>query len=168
MSLSQQQERRFYAYVYRINGVMAYAGKGCGDRAWQHIKGARNPILRQRIASAKTVQVRVIRTGMTEAEAFQLERRCIAKWKQTLCNVSQGAYSSAEAAWHECLYDLQTNVIGYGHAITRKSRALMDMTTGETVERDTMELRVRNLVWLRRQYRKLMRSIERQHPHLIS
>ena len=158
----------FYVYAYRIDGQMAYIGKGKGKRAWVHLRDAKNAIFRLRIANANRVTVRIIKAGLTEAEAFQLERRCIRKWDQTLCNIAQGIYSSDEAVWHDCLHDLQNNVISYGETIKRKSRSLMNMETGQMAEQDSMELRVRNLAWLRRQYRLIMRAIEKQHPSLIA
>jgi hypothetical protein len=167
MSLTKQQ-KRFYVYAYRIDGRMAYVGKGTGNRAWVHLNSARNPILKARIAKGNRVVVRILKAGLTEVEAFRLERVCINKWGYTLCNIASGTRTATEAAWHECLHDLQHKIIGYGEAIRKPSRTLVDLSTGKTQEADSIVLRIRNLAWIRRQYRQLMRSIERAHPDLIS
>jgi hypothetical protein len=96
----------FYVYAYRIDGQMAYVGKGKGKRAWCHLKGAKNAILRDRISNGKSVRVKIIKRGLSEAAAFELERKCIAKWADGLANISGGARSSAEALLHECLEEL--------------------------------------------------------------
>jgi hypothetical protein len=96
----------FYVYAYRIDGQMAYVGKGKGKRAWCHLRNAKNAILRDRISNGKSVRVKIIKRGLSEAEAFQLERKCIAKWANDIANISGGARSSAEALLHQCLEDL--------------------------------------------------------------
>lgn len=166
MSLTEQQER-FYVYVYRVDGQMAYVGKGQGRRAESHLTHTHNPILRQRMNAANRVTVKVIKRNMTEADAFRLERKCINKWRKTLSNQTQGTRTQVEAIWHDCLNELQNNTISYGTAMTRPIRILFDLNTGQMAECDTLELRVRNLVWYKRQLRQLMRKLEAADPGLV-
>ena len=104
---------------------------------------------------------------MTETEAFRLERRCIRKWSETLCNVSQGQRTSTEALWYACLHDLQNNFISYGTAITSTTGNTHNFVTGKS-EPDTMRLRVSNLAWLKGRMRRVMRALEQQDPGLVS
>jgi hypothetical protein len=97
------EQQRFYVYAYRIDGQMAYIGKGKGRRAWCHLSNAKNAILRDRISNGKSVRVKIIKQGLSEAEAFQLERKCIAKWADDIANIKGGVRSSTEALLHECL-----------------------------------------------------------------
>jgi len=159
-------KRNYYVYAYRIDGDMAYVGKGTGKRAWEHLRRARNPILRQRIASANSVTVRVVSRGLTEPEAFRLERRCINKWRATLSNLTQGTRTQTEALWHDCLNDLQNNFISYGVAVVSTNGSRYDLQSGSIVA-DTIALRVRNLAWLKRQMRSIMRMLEAEDPSLI-
>jgi hypothetical protein len=157
----------FYVYAYRIDGQMAYVGKGKGKRAWVHLRGAKNAILRQRIANGRKLQVRVLKANLSEPEALALERRCIKKWQRSLSNIAQGSRSEVEALWYECLNDLQTHLVSYGQVIVMRSRCLLDLETGAEHEQDSMRLRVRNLMYIKRRLRRIMRAIENTHPHLI-
>lgn len=157
----------FYVYAYRIDGQMAYIGKGKGKRSHAHLNGARNPILRQRINAASSISVKVIKGGMTEPEAFRLERRCINKWGRSLCNLTQGTRTQTEAVWHDCLNQLQNHFVSYGEAITQTNGSEYNLQSGK-VERDSISLRVRNLAWLKRQTRLIMRTLEAEDPSLIS
>jgi hypothetical protein len=102
MSKLSKQQEAFYVYAYRIDGQMAYIGKGKGRRLHVHLRNAKNPILRQRISAGKFIQVRIIKSGLSEPAAFALERRCISKWADTLCNISNGQRTVVEACFFEC------------------------------------------------------------------
>lgn len=150
MALSEQQER-FYVYAYRIDGQMAYIGKGKGKRAWCHLKKAKNAILRDRISNGKSVRVKIIKRGLSEAEAFQLERKCIAKWSNDIANISGGARSSTEALLHEC-FDYLGSL--KSHEQIRKEGDWRGLSVEERLYyRTFIEERLRNLIGI---FRKQM------------
>lgn len=165
--LTKQQEA-FYVYVYRIDGEMAYVGKGKGKRSHVHLRKSHNPILAQRISAGASVSVKVIKRGLSEPDAFRLERRCINKWRATLSNMTQGTRTQTEALWHQCLNDLQNNIISYGAALTKPPRSLYQLGSGKMAERDSYVLRMQNVAWLKRQLRSIMRKLEAEDPSLIS
>jgi len=146
--------QRFYVYAYRIDGQMAYIGKGKGKRAWCHLKGAKNAILRDRISNGKSVRVKIIKQGLSEAEAFQLERKCIAKWADDIANISGGMRSSTEALLHECLQDL-ASLKSYEQI--RREGAWRGLSLDERLYyRTFIEERLRNLIAI---FRKQMASV---------
>lgn len=76
--------RKFYVYIYfRMNGIPAYVGKGCGAR-WSRHKTSKNsnPHLRSLIAQANAIgrelPVVLIRDGLSEEEAHETEIAFIA------------------------------------------------------------------------------------------
>jgi hypothetical protein len=90
MTASKPERADYYVYAYRIGGVMAYVGKGCGQRVTKHLTASHNPYLNAWIAHARTnnllVQVRVLKHRLIEKDARRLEGRCFEKWQRTLCN----------------------------------------------------------------------------------
>lgn len=89
--------RDFYVYVwYRAGGVPCYVGKGHGNRARQHAIGSHNVWL-MRIFRSERSEMRheIVARGLTESEAFTLERQLIAKFGRrihggTLVNMTDG------------------------------------------------------------------------------
>lgn len=156
---------RYYVYLYRIDGEVAYVGKGQGKRAFAHLKKAKNPILRQRIFNAKSVRVKIIKQDMSEADAFRLEKRCINKWSATVSNRTQGTRTSTEAAYAECLMNLKHNIVDYGTSIFFTNGAAYDLVSKKPAK-DCWQLRVRNNACLRRELRSIMRALEKADPNL--
>lgn len=70
-----------YVYAISVDGVLRYVGKGTGNRAWVHLSGAKRG--NRRIAAAvkrgQSVQVTIIQSDLTDAEAFDLEEQMIAQ-----------------------------------------------------------------------------------------
>lgn len=96
-------------YVYLLidprDGQPFYVGKGKGNRAQQHEKDARagrivNAAKCARILEIESLGMAVecsyVRTGLTEREAFDLERRMIAYHKPTLTNIASGVTDKLE------------------------------------------------------------------------
>lgn len=170
--LSPQQERFamniYYVYVYRIDREMVYVGKGKGGRSHDHLRKSHNPILEQRILAGSSVKVKIIKRGLSEPEAFRLERRCINKWQKTLTNMTQGTRTRPEAIWYRCLSDLQNRIVSYGAAITKPSRSLYRLGSREMAGKDDYVLRIQNVAWLKRQIREIMREVESECPGLVS
>ncbi|NQE62941.1 GIY-YIG nuclease family protein [Caulobacter sp. RHG1] len=96
-------------YVYRLidprNGEAFYIGKGKGRRAWRHARAELsgrelNGLKAERLGEIRraglTVVVDIEREGLTETEAFALERALIKASAPTLTNISQGCRSPTE------------------------------------------------------------------------
>lgn len=92
-------------YVYELvdprDGAVFYVGKGTGKRAWQHQREAytgqgSNKAKRDRILDVNTagleIVVRIVKEGMTDLDAFDLERSMIAEKRAVLTNVADGGY----------------------------------------------------------------------------
>lgn len=110
--LDNARHERFYVYVVRIDGRTRYVGKGCGRRARVHLTASHNPTLRAEIdaarATGRPVRSRIIAAGLTERDAYRLERRSIAKWADKTVNVSLGSHTSLELLAMECRANLAT------------------------------------------------------------
>ena len=91
--LDNPRHERFYVYAVRIDGRTRYIGKGCGKRA---LTRSHNDVLAAEVASAKArglpVRVRLIKAGLTEIDAYRLERRLIFKWADKLANAAMGVH----------------------------------------------------------------------------
>lgn len=81
-------EKRFYVYAHRRldTGSIFYIGKGSGRRA--HYRHGRNPLW-TRIANKHGYEVEIIADGLTEPEAFAIEREAIGA-SDGLCNFTDG------------------------------------------------------------------------------
>jgi hypothetical protein len=82
----------FYVYQHRRldSGEVFYVGKGCDDRAWS-VEG-RNHLWR-RIACDCGRRVEIVRVGLSEKDAFDLERRMIHELRSAgvqLANIQSG------------------------------------------------------------------------------
>lgn len=165
MSKLSEQQEKFYVYLYRIDGEIAYVGKGKGSRAYSHLNKARNPILRQRILEGRSVRVKIIKRDMTEGDAFRLERRCINKWSATVSNMTQGTRTEVEALYAQCLTDLKHNLRTYGEAIMFSNGNTYSLKH-RSIQPDTYYHRITNLAWIKRQLRSSMRTFEKIDPSL--
>lgn len=99
--LSERPERRFYVYAVAVGGRIAYIGKGTGRRAWSHLgRRCKNSELKAQIAEARQadgrIAVRLLRTGLTEREAYALERALIVRNHERLANRSIGQTTWAQ------------------------------------------------------------------------
>lgn len=110
--LKNPRHERFYVYAVRIDRRTRYVGKGCGDRYRIHLTRSHNATLRVEVEAARLlgrpVWVRIIRDGLSEREAFRLERRAIAKWAPKIVNVSMGTHTDMERLAMQCRANLQT------------------------------------------------------------
>ena len=110
--LSNPKHERFYVYAVRIAGRTRYVGKGCGRRALTHMRSSHNATLRAEIeaarATGKPVRVRIISSGLSELDAFRIERRMIAKWSDGLANVAMGSHTEMERMAMQSCANLQT------------------------------------------------------------
>lgn len=111
-ALPNPKHERFYVYAVRVDGQTRYVGKGCGKRAQIHLKRSHNGTLAAEInaarATGRPARVRIIVSGLTEAEAFRLERRAIAKWSPRLTNVSMGSHTEMERSAMTARANLKT------------------------------------------------------------
>ena len=104
---SSNSSRKYY--VYRLVDPRTlqtfYVGKGCGDRALQHVKDAKSVInkdedftslktmqIAEIIAAGKDVIIVIHRRGLTEREAFEVEAALIDCYPG-LTNIQNGHYS---------------------------------------------------------------------------
>ena len=82
----------FYVYLHRRshNGVVFYIGKGSGKRAWK--KTSRSDYWK-RIENKYGRNVEIVKDGLQEHEAFELEKELIAYYgRYTLCNLNDGGF----------------------------------------------------------------------------
>ena len=72
-------EKRYYIYgLFRPTGIVCYIGKGKGSRFRAHFRRTHNLHLRAIIAQAGgELPVVIIRSDLTETEAFEIERALI-------------------------------------------------------------------------------------------
>ena len=65
----------FYVYIaFRLDGSPCYVGKGKGKRYLSHLRRSHNPWLRRIVAKAGgAIPIVVIRSGLSEPEAFEIE-----------------------------------------------------------------------------------------------
>jgi group I intron endonuclease len=82
-------KKEFYVYVHKkpISNEIFYVGKGKGYRAFK--KSGRNPYW-NRIVKKYGFEVEIIKSGLTEKEAFQFEIDFIENLKGKLCNLTTG------------------------------------------------------------------------------
>ena len=92
-------ENIYYVYVYidPRNFEEFYYGKGKGDRKTAHLQDAKDSEKTRRIkaivAANQQPIIRVIAAGLTETEAFLIEKTLIWKLGRNLTNASSGRFS---------------------------------------------------------------------------
>ena len=86
---SEVKPQGFYVYLHRraTDGSVFYVGKGKGDRAWR--KSHRGQYWR-RVATKYGVAVEIVNHGLSEVDAFDIERRLISLHADTICNMTTG------------------------------------------------------------------------------
>lgn len=116
MSRTTKRPQGAYAYMILVDQVARYLGKGRGKRAWSHETEARRinegcPSKRARRAtffhhqlaaalrSGAAVEVNIIHSGMSDAEAFEYEKNIVAEAKPMgqLWNTSDGGFGRTSA-----------------------------------------------------------------------
>lgn len=95
-------KNNYYVYLYRVDGIERYVGKGKGDRDQYHlwnsrqlargVKSDRYYAVHHKIAAnlGADIVVSRIAEGLTEDEAFEQERVYVKKWRSTLWNRTGG------------------------------------------------------------------------------
>lgn len=74
---------RHYVYSVIIAGITRYIGKGCGERAWRHERDAKlgsrraHKQMREAFLAGATFETVIVRSGLDEAVAFDLEMTMI-------------------------------------------------------------------------------------------
>ena len=99
---------KFYVYIYYdLNGIPFYVGKGHGDRAYAHLKNARDwktkdrntlklQTIREILDRGQTPSIKFVELNLTESEAKDLERELIKQYGRrnnntgTLTNLTDG------------------------------------------------------------------------------
>lgn len=127
MTSQAAKEARFYVYAHirRDSGRIFYIGKGCGRRAYAAYGRSEHW---NRIVAKHGHVVKIIKSGLSEDEAFTIERDLIAR-RDDLCNATDGG----------------EGVVGYAHTDEAKN-AIRDALAGrkqpiELVERRAALLR---------------------------
>lgn len=83
-------DRRFYVYVdIRLNRDIFYVGKGSGDR-YKVFTRSCNKHWMAIVKKENGFGRRIVDLGLTETEAFDLERKLIKKHKKTVVNLTNG------------------------------------------------------------------------------
>ena len=88
--MSNSDSSRFYVYLHsKPSGEIFYVGKGTGKRAWS--RNLRNRHWRH-IVDCHGFVVKIHTYGLTESQAFELEKQLIKSYKETskLANVTDG------------------------------------------------------------------------------
>ena len=112
-------ENKYYVYEHATeDGEVFYVGKGSGDRAWAN--KSRNKFWRS-VARKHGRVVRIVRDGLSELEAFDMERRLIARHGRrdegegTLVNLTPGGEGKSgqteKGEWAQILKDEGLGVI---------------------------------------------------------
>lgn len=108
------EDKKYYVYVYidPRNLQEFYYGKGKGDRKSAHLKDDSDSLKARTIKEIKSAGlkpiIKVIAKGLTEAEAFLIEKTLIWKLGRNLANVASGHYGKnfrPHNTIHKDLYD---------------------------------------------------------------
>lgn len=76
--MTVEGNNQFYVYAFfRMSGVPCYIGKGCGDR-WNNRNRTHNRHLQNIFKKEPDLPVVIVRSGISEAEAFEIEMALIA------------------------------------------------------------------------------------------
>lgn len=105
---SNEKPRECFVYIFEIDTVPRYIGKGRGSRPWDHLYEART-VVRRRLSGkpyrprpfilelcdalerGAVISIRIVQDGLTDRAAFALETDCIAKaGLANLANVADG------------------------------------------------------------------------------
>lgn len=131
---------KFYVYVYYdTNGIPFYVGKGHGDRAYSHLKNARNwktkdrnalklQTIRKILDQGQTPSIKFVEINLTESEAKDLERELIKQYGRqnnntgTLTNLTDGGEGKS----------------GYCHTAASKLKISKAKTSVKTPTRDSI------------------------------
>lgn len=120
-----EQQPNAYVYAIAVDGVVRYIGKGNGNRTKEHLRivarlaeglpgGPKEQVVHRRLAKAKKagseIAIERISSGLTDSEAYELERVEIAKGMATgeLWNLHEGGIGAtsefARAKWQDPQY----------------------------------------------------------------
>lgn len=125
ISFLEREPKKKY-YVYRLVDprtlLTFYVGKGCGDRAYQHIKHAQSLLnkdedaislklqqIAEIIGAGKEVIIVIHRHGLTEKQAFEVEAALIDAYPG-LTNLQKGHGFERSAITLEDLYQLEKTI----------------------------------------------------------
>jgi hypothetical protein len=114
-------ENSYYVYVYidPRNFEEFYYGKGKGDRKNAHLQDTKDTEKTRRIKAITDAGlqpiIRVIAAGLTEADAFLIEKTLIWKLGRNLTNASSGRFSESfrpHDSFHKLLpgFDFQNGI----------------------------------------------------------
>lgn len=107
-------DKKYYVYVYidPRNLQEFYYGKGRGDRKLAHLHDDSDSLKARTIKDIKSAGlepiIKVIAKGLTEAEAFLIEKTLIWKLGRNLANISSGHYAEnfrPHNTFHQDLYE---------------------------------------------------------------
>jgi hypothetical protein len=155
----------FYVYVWRrAGGVPCYVGKGRGRRWRQHGPNGGNPWLAKIFAKeAEEMRVEFVATGLTESDAFALERELIAKYGRrktggTLVNMTDGGEGTAGREFkHSCRSKKRMSVSQRKRFENAIEREKISAATREAMQRPEVReryLEVRKLIAARPEFRE--------------
>lgn len=134
--------RDFYVYQYSRDGIPVYIGKGCGKRWLRHASvTGHNQILyrmiqKDRREGTARITVRKVQEGLTEAEAFLVERELIALYGRrpagSLVNGTDGGEgASGRDPGLQAKISAAVSRSLMGHPVSEETRAkLRDLNLG--------------------------------------
>jgi hypothetical protein len=85
----EDQNNKYYVYQLRIDGcdVPFYVGKGCGNRAWQHLcdwsrskRSHKNNVINKAVREGKEIIVEFLEKDLKEVDSLNLERYYISAY----------------------------------------------------------------------------------------
>ena len=109
----------FYVYLHRkkSNNDVFYVGKGFGKRAWK--KTSRSEYWK-RIENKHGRIVEIVKDGLQENEAFELEKEVIAFYgRKNLCNLNDGGYGGTNPSKET---RLKMSIAGKGKIVSEETR----------------------------------------------
>jgi len=109
----------FYVYLHRkkSNNDVFYVGKGFDKRAWK--KTSRSEYWK-RIENKHGRIVEIVKDGLQENEAFELEKEVIAFYgRKNLCNLNDGGYGGTNPSQET---RLKMSIAGKGKIVSEETR----------------------------------------------